>query len=159
MRNILCVIAIMALALTGARAGQTQPTVTTSCVGAGTGHKINGYKYLCMQDLGNQYELEDKFNSYFESKGFVILSEDEENELDEAEKNYVLYGSYVCVLPESGAANLSLSLRNKSGKMIFSCSKEGTCMFSPKCEFRKASNKIIKKLDKIIVCHKSPKMD
>ena len=159
MRNVLCVIAIMALALTGAMAGQTQLVKSSALLSNDKSHKINEYKYLCMQDLGNQYELEDKFNSYFESKGFVILSEDEENELDEAEKNYVLYGSYVCVLPESGAANLSLSLRNKSGKMIFSCSKEGTCMFSPKCEFRKASNKIIKKLDKIIVCHKSPKMD
>lgn len=112
-------------------------------------HKINGFKYFCMEYLGNQYDLEDKFNAFFASIGFVIISEDEVEELDENERQYILYGSYVCQLVMGGSSNLTLTLRNQNGKMIFSSSKEGTCFFSPKCEFNKASDKIIMQLKKL----------
>lgn len=115
-------------------------------------HKINGYKYICMENQGNQYDLEDKFNAFFESIGFIVLTEEDEENLDEEEKIYVLYGSYQCSFAtnEDGTmSNLTFTLRNAGGKIIFSSSKGGYALMSPRRGFKKASNKIIKQLDEL----------
>ena len=51
-----------------------------------TNHKINGYNLLCMEDQGNQYDLEDKFNTFFAKIGFSVITSAEEEELKEEEK-------------------------------------------------------------------------
>lgn len=115
-------------------------------------HKINGYKYLCMENQGNQYDLEDKFNAFFKEMGFTILTEDEEEDLDEKEKRYVLYGSYQCTFAtnEDGTmSNLTLTLRNVAGKIIFSSSKGGYALLSPRRGFDKASYKIISQMKEL----------
>lgn len=109
-------------------------------------HKINGYKYLCMENQGNKYDLEDKFNAFFASIGFSILSEDEEEELDESEKKYVLYGTYEHNTVPNGLDNTTLTLRNKEGKIVFSSTKESACFISVKRCANKGSDKIINEI-------------
>lgn len=149
MRNILCVIAIMALALTGAMAGQTQPTVTTSCIEASTGHKINGYKYLCMANQGNLHDLEDKFNAYFRSIGFEIVTPEEEEEFDEEKRKYVLYGTYEVRTVDDDFYSLTLTLRNREGKIVFSTTKQSGIFFSLRKSINRGSDKIIKQLKEL----------
>lgn len=113
-------------------------------------HKINGYKYICMENQGNQYDLEDKFNAFFGNIGFIVLTEEEVENLDGREKIYVLYGSYQCSFAtnEDGTmSNLTFTLRNAGGKIIFSSSKGGYALMSPRRGFKKASNKIIKQIE------------
>lgn len=129
-------------------ANQTEALSVTFNTTSRVGHKINGYKYLCMNEQGNQYDLEDKFNAFFESIGFVLLTEDEVEELDENEKKYVLYSSYVCQLVVGGPSNLSFTLRNNSGKIIFSSSENGYGMTATS-DFKKASNKIIERIKQL----------
>lgn len=133
---------------TTAIANQTEALPLAINTASNGGHKINGYKYLCMNDQGNQYDLEDKFNAFFQSIGFVIMTEGEIEDLDEKEKQYVLYGSYVCQLVVGGASNLTFTLRNNNGKIVFSSSQEGYGL-SAKSDFRKASNKIIKQIEQL----------
>lgn len=117
-----------------------QPTTSN------VGHKINGYKYLCMENQGNKYDLEDKFNAFFASIGFSILSEDDEDELDENEKKYVLYGTYEHNAVPDALNNTTLTLRNNEGKIVFSSTKESACFISVKSCANKGSDKIIKEI-------------
>ena len=143
---------VTALFSTIAKANQADPLYCAINTISNIGHKINGYKYLYMENQGNQYDLEDKFNAFFESIGFIILSEDEEEKLDENEKRYVLYGTYQCTFAtnEDGTmSNLTLTLRDSKGKIVFSSSKGGWSSMSPRRGFNKASNKIINQLKEL----------
>lgn len=147
-KHLFCIVAIMTISIVaGAKDAEVLPI--ESQIESSISHKINGYKYLCMEDQGNQYDLEDKFNAFFESIGFIILTPDDEEELDDDERQYVLYGTYVCQLMIGAASNLTFTLRNSEGKIIFSSSKEGMGFASPKSDFKKASNKIIKQLQNL----------
>lgn len=115
-------------------------------VASNVGHKINGYKYLCMEQQGNLHDLEDKFNAFFGSIGFTILTPDEEEEITEEERQYVLYGSYVYNTVPDGLDNMTLTLRNCKGKIVFSSTKEAACFVSVKRCANKASDKIINQI-------------
>ena len=110
------------------------------------GHKINGYKYLCMEQQGNLHDLEDKFNAFFGSIGFSIITPDEEEEMSEEERQYVLYGSYVYNTVPDGLDIMTLTLRNSKGKIVFSSTKEAACFVSVKRCANKASDKIINQI-------------
>lgn len=127
-------------------AGQTENNQIVCDVTINSGHKINGYKYLCMENQGNQYDLEDKFNTFFARIGFTILTKEEEVLLNDTERQYVLYGTYVCQAAINAASNLTLTLRDKDEKIIFSTTKEGMCFASLKCDFNRASDKIIQQI-------------
>ena len=149
--GIFFIIAIAALMTSVATAGET---TTSIGLASGNDHKINEYKYLCVQDLGNQYGIEDKLTNYFKGKNVELLTPNEVEQLDETDKSLVLFASYACTLPERGSANLTVTLRNQDGRIVYSCTKEGFCLwhlivgaFSPKCEFRKATKKIFRELD------------
>ena len=144
-KNLFCIVAIMTISIV-ASAKDAEVLPIESYFESSISHKINGYKYLCMENQGNQYDLEDKFNAFFESIGFTILTPDDEEELDDDERQYVLYGSYVCQPMINATSNLTFTLRNSDGKIIFSSSKEGMGVASLKSDFKKASNKIIKQL-------------
>ncbi len=109
-------------------------------------HKINGYKYFCMEQQGNLYDLEDRFNNFFASIGFTILTPDDEEDFDESEKMYVLYGTYFHNAVQDALNNTTLTLRNKDGKIIFSSTKESACFVSVKRCAEKGADKIIKQI-------------
>ena len=92
-KSILCVIVVVALS-TVAFANPITLIPEKTVVLNNSGHKINGYKYLCMEEQGNLHDLEDMFNAFFAEIGFTILTPDDEEELEEEEKRYVLYGNY-----------------------------------------------------------------
>lgn len=150
--NILLFLMVSTMFSTAAKTIQTEPLNCTINAISNVGHKINGYKYLYMENQGNQYDLEDKFNAFFESIGFTILAEDDEENLDENEKKYVLYGTYQCTFAtnEDGTmSNLTLTLRDAKGKIVFSSSKGGWSAMSPRRGFNRASNKIINQLEEL----------
>lgn len=124
-------------------ANQTKVSLLVTDVTINSGHKINGYKYVCMENQGNQYNLENKFNAFFASIGFTVLTPDEEEILAESEKVYVLYGTYEHRTVPDGLDNTTLTLRNKEGKIIFSVTRESACFISVKSCVEKGSDKII----------------
>lgn len=119
---------------------------TTSYAQNKAGHKINGYKYLCMEQQGNLHDLEDKFNAFFAEIGFTILTPDDEEELSDDERLYVLYGSYLYNTVPDALDNMTLTLRNSTGRIIFSSTKEAACFVSVKRCAQKASDKIIQQI-------------
>ena len=99
-----------------------------------------------MEQQGNLHDLEDKFNSFFAELGFTIITPDDEEELSEEERLYVLYGSYVYNTVPNGLDNMTLTLRNSNGKIVFSSTKEAACFVSVKRCANKASDKIINQI-------------
>ena len=73
----------------------------------------------------------------------------DEEELDEEERVYVLYGSYVHNAVQDALNNTTLTLRNKDGKIIFSCTKESACFISVKRCAEKGYDKIIQEIKKL----------
>lgn len=144
-KTICCLLVALTLA-TVTIARQTEPSTTFIEESSNVNHKINGYKYLCMANQGNQYDLEERFNAFFASIGFTILTEDEEEELDEEEKKYVLYGTYEHNAVQNALNNTTLTLRNKDGKIIFSSTKESGCFVSVKRCAEKGADKIIQQI-------------
>lgn len=144
-KRICCLLVATTLTMV-AIAKQSEPSFTLVEETSNVNHKINGYKYLCMANQGNQYDLEDKFNNFFASIGFTILSEDNEEELDEKERKYVLYGTYEHNAVQNALNNTTLTLRNKEGKIIFSCTKESGCFISVKRCAEKGADKIIRQI-------------
>ena len=140
-----CIVATATLS-TVALANQIGPTPNMVEITSNIGHKINGYKYLCMEQQGNLHDLEDKFNSFFAELGFTIITPDDEEELSEEERLYVLYGSYVYNTVPNGLDNMTLTLRNSNGKIVFSSKKEAACFVSVKRCANKASDKIINQI-------------
>ncbi|MCQ2271804.1 MAG: hypothetical protein MJZ72_03330 [Bacteroidales bacterium] len=144
--KLICTVWIAAMLSTATFAKQSEPSSTIIEIINSGQHKINGYKYLCMENQGNQYDLENKFNAFFESIGFTILTEDEEEELPESERIYVLYGTYFHKAVPDALNNTTLTLRNKDGKIIFSSTRESACFISVKNCVRKGSDKIIEEI-------------
>lgn len=153
LRKKICCIFVATTLSTMALSKQIEPTFNMIEETSNIGHKINGYKYLCMEEQGNQYDLEDSFTSFFESIGFIILTPEQEDQLDSTEKKMVLYGSYTCNVAtndEGCRSNLSITLRNSSGRIIFSSSQSGYTLFvNPQKGFKKAANKVIEQLKKL----------
>lgn len=145
-KKVICCIIAAATLSTVALANQIEPTPIMVEATSNVGHKINGYKYLCMEQQGNLHDLEDKFNSFFAELGFTIITPDDEEELSEEERLYVLYGSYVYNTVPDGLDNMTLTLRNSNGKIIFSSTKEAACFISVKRCANKASDKIINQI-------------
>ena len=144
-KQICCLLVATTLSML-AIAKQAEPSAMFIEETSGINHKINGYKYLCMENQGNRYDLEDRFNTFFASIGFVILSEDEEEELDEDERKYVLYGTYEHNTVQDALDNTTLTLRNRDGKIIFSSTKESACFISVKRCAQKGADKIIQQI-------------
>lgn len=144
-KRICCLLVAATLSMVSI-AKQTEPSTTLIEETSNVNHKINGYKYLCMANQGNQYDLEDKFNNFFASIGFTILTEDDEEELDEAERKYVLYGTYEHNAVQDALNNTTLTLRNSDGKIIFSSTKESGCFISVKRCAEKGADKIIRQI-------------
>lgn len=144
-KQICCLLVTVMLSMM-AIANQTEPSTAFIGEPSNVTHKINGYKYLCMANQGNQYDLEDRFNAFFESIGFIILTEDDEEELDEEERKYVLYGTYEHNAVQDALNNTTLTLRNKDGKIIFSSTKESGCFISVKRCAEKGADKIIRQI-------------
>ena len=147
-KNLFCIVAIMTFSIV-ASAKDAEVLPIESQIESSISHKINGYKYLCMEDQGNQYDLEDKFNAFFESIGFTILTPDDEEYLDDEERLYVLYGSYEHKAVPDALNNTTLTLRDKDGKIVFSSTKESACFVSVKSCANKGSDKIIKQIKEL----------
>lgn len=147
-KKIFCLLIVGVLS-TVAIANKTAALPVAINATSGVAHKINGYKYLCMKEQGNKYDLEDKFNAFFSSIGFVIITPDEETELNETERQYVLYGTYETKVLESDLFSLSLTLRNKDGKIIFSSSENSAIFFSLTKAINRASDNIISQIKQL----------
>ena len=105
-------------------------TILLLCLVAITGyaHKINGYKYIIIPQIGNPYGIESKLKSAFTKLGFKVLQEGEEDDLKGNETAYVLYALYEPSIHYGYASELIVVLRDISGSEIYKSVTTGNAM-------------------------------
>lgn len=110
---------------------------------ASTGHKINNYKYICIENQGNAYGLEEKYRDFFSEIGFTVLTEDEAEELSATEREKLLMANYTCTVVAGAASSQTLTLRNTANKIVYSRSESAYTM-TANSDMKRAAKKIMK---------------
>ena len=128
-------------AVSTASANPTSPT--HAVVQALSGHKINNYKYIYIENQGNQYGLEERYRDFFVEIGFTVLSEEEYEVLSSAERQKLLIVNYTCTVVAGAASSQTLTLRNSSDKIVYSRSESAYTM-TANSDMRRAAKKIMK---------------
>ena len=128
-------------AVSTASANQTSPT--QAVVQAQSGHKINNYKYIYIENQGNQYGLEERYRDFFVEIGFTVLSEEEYEVLGSSERQKLLIVNYTCTVVAGAASSQTLTLRNSSDKIVYSRSESAYTM-TANSDMRRAAKKIMK---------------
>lgn len=107
------------------------------------GHKINSYKYIYIENQGNQYGLEERYRDFFVEIGFTVLSEEEYEVLSSAERQKLLLVNYTCTVVAGAASSQTLTMRNSSDKIVYSRSESAYTM-TANSDMRRAAKKIMK---------------
>lgn len=148
-KNIyLFVIATMLFAITpvGAKAASMVNQPSESFVSAG--HKINSYKYIYIENQGNQYGLEERYRDFFTEIGFTVLTEEEYELLGSAERQKLLIVNYTCTVVAGAASSQTLTMRNTSDRIVYSRSESAYTM-TANSDMRRAAKKIMKAIKKL----------
>lgn len=116
-----------------------QPSVSF----ASAGHKINNYKYICIENQGNAYGLEERYRDFFTEIGFTVLTEDEAEELSATEREKLLMVNYTCTVVAGAASSQTLTMRNTANKIVYSRSESAYTM-TANSDMKRAAKKIMK---------------
>ena len=114
-----------------------------SNVHALTEHKINNYKYICIENQGNAYGLEEKYRDFFSEIGFTVLTEDKAEEFSATEREKLLMANYTCTVVAGAASSQTLTLRNTANKIVYSRSESAYTM-TANSDMKRAAKKIMK---------------
>ena len=143
-KNIyLFVIATMLFAIMPVCASAASMVNQPSVSFVSAGHKINNYKYICIENQGNAYGLEERYRDFFTEIGFTVLTEDEAEDLSVKEREKMLMVNYTCTVVAGAASSQTLTMRNTANKIVYSRSESAYTM-TANSDMRRAAKKIMK---------------
>lgn len=111
-------------------------------------HKINRYKYLTIESQGNPYKIESKINNFFKGIGFKVISMDDFPSLSREEGELALIAKYSYDIVYDGESNVSLTLSNTRGDVVFTTKQFGIS-FTAKGDISKALNRIFHQIENL----------
>lgn len=111
-------------------------------------HKINGYKYIIINQQGDIYKIESKLEDAFTKIGFKVIQPEKENDLSAKEKSYILYASYSFNIHFGYASDLTVVLRDNSRSEIYRSTTTGQSWTSSG-DMSKAVGKLFKNMKKL----------
>ena len=111
-------------------------------------HKINGYKYIHIEETGNIYGVEDKLTNYFTGIGFETIASYEIEDMSNENKSLLLFASYNWEIVNGGHSTLILTLSDITGSIIYKAAGQGIA-WSAKGDMKNALKKIFKQLDNL----------
>lgn len=109
-------------------------------------HKINGYKYIHIEETGNIYGVESRLTEYFTRIGFKTVASYEFEDMDNEDKNLLLIATYKWEIVYGGHSSLILTLSDITGSVIYKVAGQGISM-SVKGDMKNALKKIFKQID------------
>lgn len=127
-------------AFSSVSANTTSPVAATAQ--SQVGHKINSYKYIYIENQGNQYGLEERYHNFFVEIGFTVLTDDEAEKLSDKEREKMLVLNYTCTVVAGAASSQTLTLRNVANKIVYSRS-ESAYTLTANSDMRRAAKKIM----------------
>lgn len=109
---------------------------------------LNDYKYVVIQHQeDSKKDIEQRVAKEFPLLGFVLLTEDEESQLNEKEKKLVLTAEYLC--RQSAQCLFKIKLKNSNGDIVYEDEQVAAAGFmSYKNDRQSAIKKIFKQLKK-----------
>lgn len=111
-------------------------------------HKINGYKYILIEESGNTLNIEEKLRDIFTEIGFTVLEEGDEDTLSVADKKIVLKVTYGYNIRYGMPSELEISLTNYNGQNVYNSKTMGNS-FTASGDMTKALNKFKKNLQRL----------
>lgn len=111
-------------------------------------HKINGYKYILIEESGNTLNIEEKLRDIFTEIGFTVLEEGDEDTLSVADKKIVLKVTYGYNIRYGMPSELEISLTNYTGQNVYNSKTMGNSL-SASGDMTKALNKFKKNLQRL----------
>ena len=108
-------------------------------------HKINGYKFIHIQETGNLYGVEDKLTKYFTDLGFETVASYNIEEMNSSDKGQLLVATYVWNIVQGGHSTLILTLRDT---LVYKVAGQGISM-TAKGDMKNALKKIFKQMDNL----------
>ena len=109
-------------------------------------HKINAYKFICISETGNVYDIENKLTKYFNKLGFTTVASYNIEDMSSTDKSQLLIVNYEWKIVYGSASTLLLTLNDITGSIIFKCGGQGNSM-SAKGDMSYALKKIFKQID------------
>lgn len=111
-------------------------------------HKINGYKYIHIEETGNIYGIEDRLTNYFTQIGFKTIASYEFEDMSNENKNLLLIASYKWEIVNGGHSTLIVTLSDITGSVIYKVAGQGIA-WSAKGDMKNALKKIFKQIDNL----------
>jgi len=111
-------------------------------------HKINGYKYIHIEETGNIYGIEDRLTNYFTQIGFKAIASYEFEDMSNENKSLLLIASYKWEIVNGGHSTLIVTLSDITGSVIYKVAGQGIA-WSAKGDMKNALKKIFKQIDNL----------
>jgi len=105
-------------------------------------HKINGYKYIHIEETGNIYGVEDRLTNYFRRIGFETIASYEIEDMSNENKSLLLFASYNWDIVNGGHSTLILTLSDITGSVIYKTAGQGIA-WSAKGDMKNALKKFL----------------
>lgn len=115
------------------------------CINA---HKINGYKYIHIEETGNIYGIEDRLTNYFTQIGFKAIASYEIEDMSNENKSLLLIATYKWEIVKGGHSTLILTLSDITGSVVYKVAGQGIA-WTAKGDMKNALKKIFKQIDKL----------
>ena len=111
-------------------------------------HKINGYKFIHIEETGNLYGVEDKLTKYFTDLGFETVASYNIEDMSNSDKGLLLIATYEWNIVYGGHSTLVLTLRDITGTVVYKAAGQGISM-TAKGDMKNALKKIFKQIDSL----------
>ena len=109
-------------------------------------HKINGYKFVHVEETGNLYGVEDRLSEYLSKIGFKLVASYEIEDMSNEDKALLLITTYEWNIVYGGHSTLMVTFQDVTGSTIYTVAGQGIS-FSEKGDMKNALKKIFSKMD------------
>lgn len=116
-------------------------------------HKINAYRIIYIEEMGNVYGAEDLLSDYFKKLGFKTITSYELDDMDSAEKSQLLMATWETFMSQNGgfgeASTVKFTLTDVTGTVVYKAFSKGYygLLHGPKTITRNLFKKIFKQID------------
>lgn len=110
------------------------------------GHKINGYKFVHVEETGNLLGVEDRLSEYLSKIGFQLVASYEIEDMSNEDKALLLFVTYDWTIVDGGHSTLIVKFQDVTTSVIYTVAGQGIS-FSAKGDMKNALKKIFSKMD------------
>jgi S1-C subfamily serine protease len=116
------------------------------CSIAMSAHKINGYKFVHVEETGNLLGVEDRLSEYLSKIGFQLVASYEIEDMSNEDKALLLFVTYDWTIVNGGHSTLIVKFIDVTKSVIYTVAGQGIS-FSAKGDMKNALKKIFTKMD------------